>query len=49
MGVNENRQTGLDEAGKVYVASASIVNNSTGDVKVSSVSVTSKNGWEFVP
>jgi uncharacterized repeat protein (TIGR02543 family) len=39
----------VDESGKVYVASASIVNNSTGDVKVSSVSVTSKNGWEFVP
>ena len=39
----------VDEAGKVYVASASIVNNSTGDVVVSSVSVTSKNGWEFVP
>ena len=39
----------VDEAGKVYVAAASIVNNSTGDVKVSSVSVTSKNGWEFVP
>ena len=39
----------VDETGKVYVASASIVNNSTGDVKVSSVSVTSKNGWEFVP
>ena len=39
----------LDESGKVYVASASIVNNSTGDVMVSSVSVTSKNGWEFVP
>ena len=39
----------VDESGKVYVASASIVNNSTDDVKVSSVSVTSKNGWEFVP
>ena len=39
----------VDESGKVYVASASIVNNFTGDVKVSSVSVTSKNGWEFVP
>ena len=39
----------VDESGKVYVASASIVNNSTGDVKVSSVSVTSKNGWGFVP
>ena len=39
----------VDEAGKVYVASASIVNNSTGDVRVSFVSVTSKNGWEFVP
>ena len=39
----------VDESGKAYVASASIVNNSTGDVKVSSVSVTSKNGWEFVP
>ena len=39
----------VDETGKVYVASASIVNNSTGDVMVSSVSVTSKNGWEFVP
>ena len=39
----------VDETGKVYVAAASIVNNSTGDVKVSSVSVTSKNGWEFVP
>ena len=39
----------VDETGKVYVAAASIVNNSTGDVKVSSVSVTSKNRWEFVP
>ena len=39
----------VDESGKVYVASASIVNNSTGDVMVSSVSVTSKNGWKFVP
>ena len=39
----------VDETGKVYVAAASVVNNSTGDVKVSSVSVTSKNGWEFVP
>ena len=39
----------VDETGKVYVAAASIVNNSTGDVMVSSVSVTSKNGWEFVP
>ena len=39
----------VDESGKVYVAAASIVNNSTGDVMVSSVSVTSKNGWEFVP
>ena len=39
----------VDETGKVYVAAASIVNNSTGDVNVSSVSVTSKNGWEFVP
>ena len=39
----------VDESGKAYVASASIVNNSTGDVMVSSVSVTSKNGWEFVP
>ena len=39
----------VDETGKVYVAAASIVNNSTGDVKVSAVSVTSKNGWEFVP
>ena len=39
----------VDETGKVYVAAASIINNSTGDVKVSSVSVTSKNGWEFVP
>ena len=32
----------VDETGKVYVAAASIVNNSTGDVMVSSVSVTSK-------
>ena len=39
----------VDETGKVYVAAASVVNNSTGDVMVSSVSVTSKNGWEFVP
>ena len=45
----EIRPLVVDEAGKVYVASASIVNNSTGDVMVSSVSVTSKNGWEFVP
>lgn len=52
-GASKRRQFTLplvvDEAGKVYVAAASIVNNSTGDVMVSSVSVTSKNGWEFVP
>lgn len=38
-----------DENGEVHTASAGIVNNSTGAVKVSGLTLTAKNGWTLVP
>lgn len=39
----------VDENGAVHTASAEIVNNSTGAVKVSALTLTAKNGWQLVP
>ena len=39
----------VDEGGEVHVGAAEIINASTGDVIVSSVSISSKNGWQLVP
>ena len=39
----------VDENGAVHTASAEIVNNSTGAVKVSGLALTAKNGWQLVP
>lgn len=39
----------VDENGAVHTASAEIVNNSTGAVKVSGLTLTAKNGWQLVP
>ena len=39
----------VDEGGEVHVGAAEIVNASTGDVIVSSVSISTKNGWQLVP
>ena len=39
----------MDEDGGSHTAAASIVNNSTGAVKVSSVSLTAQNGWTIAP
>ena len=39
----------MDEDGGIHTAAASIVNNSTGAVKVSSVSLTAQNGWTIAP
>jgi uncharacterized repeat protein (TIGR02543 family) len=39
----------VDEGGEVHVGAAEIINASTGDVIVSSVSISTKNGWQFVP
>ena len=39
----------MDEDGGIHTAAASIVNNSTGAVKVSSVSLTAQNGWSIAP
>ncbi len=39
----------VDQYGQVYTVHASIVNNSSGDVKVSSVSLSAMNGWTIVP
>ena len=38
----------VDENGAVHTASAEIVNNSTGAVKVSGLTLTAKNGWQLV-
>ena len=38
-----------DESGEVHTGSAEIINGSTGDVIVSSVSISTKNGWQLVP
>ena len=39
----------VDENGKVHTGSAEIINASTGTVVVSSVSISTKNGWQLVP
>ena len=39
----------VDESGEVHVGAAEIINASTGEVIVSSVSVSTKNGWQLVP
>ena len=39
----------VDESGEVHTGSAEIINASTGEVVVSSVSISTKNGWQLVP
>ena len=39
----------MDEDGMAHTATASIINNSTGDVKVSSVSLSALNDWSIAP
>ena len=39
----------VDEGGEVHVGAAEIINGSTGEVIVSSVSIFTKNGWQLVP
>ena len=39
----------IDENGEVHTGSAEIINGSTGEVVVSSVSISTKNGWQIVP
>ena len=39
----------IDENGGVHTGSAEIINGSTGEVVVSSVSISTKNGWQLVP
>ena len=39
----------VDEDGEVHSVAASIINNSTGDVKVSSVSLAALNDWSIAP
>ena len=39
----------VDEGGEVHVGAAEIINGSTGAVVVSSVSISTKNGWQLVP
>ena len=39
----------VDESGEVHTGTAEIINASTGDVIVSSVSISAKNGWQLVP
>ena len=39
----------VDENGEVHTGSAEIINASTGEVVVSSVSISTKNGWQLVP
>ena len=39
----------VDENGEVHTGSAEIINASTGKVVVSSVSISTKNGWQIVP
>ena len=39
----------VDEGGEVHVGTAEIINGSTGEVVVSSVSISTKNGWKIVP
>ena len=39
----------VDENGSVHTGAAEIINASTGEVIVSSVSISTKNGWQLVP
>ena len=39
----------VDESGEVHVGTAEIINASTGEVVVSAVSISTKNGWQLVP
>ena len=39
----------VDEGGEVHVGTAEIINGSTGEVVVSSVSISTKNSWKLVP
>ena len=39
----------VDESGEVHTGSAEIINASTGTVVVSSVRISTKNGWQLVP
>ena len=39
----------VDENGEVHAGTAEIINGSTGEVVVSSVSISTKNGWQLVP
>ena len=39
----------IDESGEVHTGAAEIINGSTGEVVVSSVSVSTKNSWQLVP
>ena len=39
----------VDESGEVHTGTAEIINSSTGDVIVSSVSISTKNSWQLVP
>ena len=39
----------VDEGGEVHTGTAEIINASTGEVVVSSVSISTKNGWQLVP
>ena len=39
----------VDEGGEVHVGTAEIINGSTGEVVVSSVSISTRNGWQLVP
>ena len=39
----------VDESGEVHTGAAEIINGSTGEVVVSAVSISTKNGWQLVP
>ena len=39
----------VDEGGEVHTGSAEIINASTGEVVVSSISINTKNGWQLIP
>ena len=39
----------VDESGEIHTGAAEIINGSTGAVIVSSVSISTKNGWKLVP
>ena len=39
----------IDESGEVHTGTAEIINASTGEVVVSSVGISTKNGWQLVP